>query len=141
MLDGLMGRAVLADADGVVREDVGDLLLHHCGKAHAVLHIVGEAEERGRIGAQAAVQRHGVADRAHRVLADAEVNVVAFGRFSGEIAAVLHVGLVGRAQVGAAAEQVRQMRGQTVKRLAGGVAGGVAAFERPERIVMQQVAG
>jgi len=49
-LDGLVGRAVLADADGVVRPDVRDRELGQRGDAHGGAHVVGEHEEGGGEG-------------------------------------------------------------------------------------------
>jgi hypothetical protein len=50
MLDRLMGRAVLAEADGVVRHDVDDALAHQRGEADRRAAIVGEDQEGAAIG-------------------------------------------------------------------------------------------
>ena len=73
VLDRLVGRAVLAEADRVVRPDVGDRQLHQRGQPHRRAHVVAEDQERAAVRAGAAVQRDAVEDRAHAVLADAEV--------------------------------------------------------------------
>ena len=73
VLDRLVRRAVLAQADRVVRPDVDDGQAHDAGQPHRRPHVVGEHEERGAEGAEAAVHGEAVEDRAHAVLADAEV--------------------------------------------------------------------
>ena len=64
MLDRLVRRAVLAEADRVVREHVDDAQLHQRRHAHGVAPVVGEHEERAAVGDEAAVQREAVHDRA-----------------------------------------------------------------------------
>ena len=71
---------VLAEPDRVVGPRVDDLgssesAASRTGRAH----VVGEHEERAADGADAAVGGHAVHDRAHGVLADAEVDLAAVG--------------------------------------------------------------
>ncbi len=73
VLDRLVGRAVLAEADRVVGPDVGDRELHERGEPDRRAHVVGEHQEGAAVDAGAAVQGDAVHDRAHGVLADAEV--------------------------------------------------------------------
>ena len=54
MLDRLVRRAVLAHADRIVREDVEHGQAHEGGQADRRPHVVGEDEERGPVGPQAA---------------------------------------------------------------------------------------
>ena len=68
-----MGRTVLAERDGVVRPDVDRRDVHQRRDAHRRAHVVAEDEERAAEGPSRAVQDDAVDDRAHRVLADAEV--------------------------------------------------------------------
>ena len=77
VLDRLVRRAVLAEADRVVREHEDVAQLHQRRHAQRVARVVGEREERAVVGEEAAVQREAVADRGHRELAHAEVDVVA----------------------------------------------------------------
>ena len=78
VLDGLVRRAVLAQRDGVVREDPRDVQPHERRQADRAAHVVGELQERRAVRADdAAVGRHPVDGRAHRVLADAEEDVAA----------------------------------------------------------------
>ena len=83
-LDRLVRRAVFADADGVVGEDVGHRQLGERGEADARAAVVGEDEERRAAGAEEAVVGDAVADRAHGVLADAEPDVAARRSCRGE---------------------------------------------------------
>ena len=84
MLHRLVRGAVLAESDGVVREDIDALLPHQRGEADRRTHVVGEDEEGAAVGDDPAVQRHPVHHRAHRVLADAEVEVAAAALLRGE---------------------------------------------------------
>ena len=139
LLDGLMGGAVLADADGIVGEDVGHVQTHDGRHAHGVLHVIAEHEEGGAVGAQTAVQADAVADGRHGVFAHAEVDVVSLGRLGGEIALALHVALVGGREVGGAAKEVGHALGEAVEDDAGGIAGRALALEGPEILVVEKV--
>ena len=57
MLDRLMRRAVLAEADRVVRHDIDHALLHQRREADRRAAIIGEHEEGAAIGHDAAMQR------------------------------------------------------------------------------------
>ena len=74
LLDRLVRRAVLADADRVVREHERRRDAHDRREPDRALHVVAEDQEAGAVGAQAR-QHEAVDDRPHRVLADAEVQV------------------------------------------------------------------
>jgi hypothetical protein len=50
MLDRLVGRTVLAEADRVVRHHVDDALPHQRRQPHRAARIVGEAQERAAVG-------------------------------------------------------------------------------------------
>ena len=76
LLDGLVRRAVLAHADRVVREDVDDRDLHDRGQADRRAAVVAEDQEARAVGPDLR-QRQAVEDRAHGVLADAEMEVAA----------------------------------------------------------------
>ena len=147
VLDRLVGRAVLADADGVVGPDVGHRELHDRRQPHRRPHVVGEHEERAAVDAGAAVQGDAVHDRAHGVLADAEVQhpavAVALEVLGGELRGherrlALGGRVVGAGQVGRAAPQLGQHRRDGGEHLAGGGAGGDAllvGLERRQRVV------
>ena len=123
LLDRLVGRAVLAEADRVVGEDVDHRQLHQRREADRRPRVVGEGQvgrpERAQLG-----ERQAVGDRRRLVLADAVV----------ELAAVVGAGLeVDRAvdaeadrgrvgEVGGAGEQPRHAGGDRVLDLAGGLA-------------------
>ena len=76
-LDRMVGRPVLADADGVVGEHVDHPLPHQRRHPHAAAHVVGEDQEGAAVGDEPAVQRHAVHHRRHRMLAHAVVDVAA----------------------------------------------------------------
>mmetsp|Transcript_62129 Transcript_62129/g.173546 ORF Transcript_62129/g.173546 Transcript_62129/m.173546 type:complete len:746 (-) Transcript_62129:40-2277(-) len=76
LLDGLVRRPILAHADGVVRVDPNGGHLHDRGHADRRLHVVAEDHEGGAVWPQLR-QRQAVADGAHGILADAEVQVPA----------------------------------------------------------------
>ena len=60
VLDRLVGRAVLAQADRIVGQHVDHPLAHQRGQPDRRAHVVGEDEERAGVGDQPAVQRHAV---------------------------------------------------------------------------------
>ena len=77
VLDRLVGRAVLAEPDGVVRPDVDDVQPGQRREADRAAHVVAEGQERGAVRDEAAVIGDAVGDAAHGVLADAEPEVPA----------------------------------------------------------------
>ena len=70
-----MRRAVLAEADRVVREDIHDLLPHERREADRGPAVIREHEERAAVRNETAIERHAVHGRGHAVLADAVVEV------------------------------------------------------------------
>jgi hypothetical protein len=145
MLDRLVRRAVLAEADGVVRVDHDLALLHQRRHADGVAGVVREDQEGGGVGNQAAVQRDAVGDGGHAEFAHAVVAVVAaFG--AGDALAALDEGQVGAGQVGRAAEDFRHGRDQrgdgVLRGLAGGDVLGLGGRQRCRRpLVASQLAG
>ena len=77
LLDRLMGRAVLAEADRIVGHHEDDPVAHQRREADRRPGIVAEHQEGAGIGNDAAMQRHAVHRRGHAVLADAPVDVAA----------------------------------------------------------------
>ena len=73
VLDRLVGGAVLAEADRVVRPDVDGVDVHQRRQPHRRAHVVGELQEGAAERAGRAVQHDAGQDRAHGVLTDAEV--------------------------------------------------------------------
>ena len=139
LFDGFVRGAVFADADGVMRQNVDDGLVHERGEAHRVFHIVGEDKEGGAVAFQPAVQLHAVGDRRHRVLADAEVHVRPALILRGEVAALFHVGLVGGRKVRRAADEVGDEVGELVEHGKARVARRVGFCELEEGGVVFQV--
>jgi len=124
LFDRLVGRAVLAEADGVVGEHVEHALLHQCGHAHGVARVFHEDQEGRTVGNETAVQGDAIHDRAHAEFAHAVEHVVAGGVVGADALAALPQGQVGAGQVGGTAEQLRQQRAEGVQRVLAGLAAG-----------------
>ena len=75
LLDGLVCRAVFSQSDAVVGEDKDGLFFLQRHQPHWRPHIVGESQKGCCIGDQPAVEGHAVGNGAHRVLANAKVQV------------------------------------------------------------------
>jgi hypothetical protein len=80
VLDRLMGRAVLAQADRIVRIDVDDVRRNQRAHAHRIARVVGKHQEGGVVRNEAAMQGDTIGDRRHAELAHAVVHVVALSR-------------------------------------------------------------
>ena len=119
-LDRLVGRAVFADADGVVREDVERLELGEGRHADRGAEVVGERQERRAGALEDAVVGDAVEDGAHDVLTDAEVEVASGRGRDVEVADVLDVVLGRAVEVGRSGEHEGRGLGDGVDaRLAG----------------------
>ena len=76
MLDRLVSRAILTNADGIRRHDEDGTGLGERGDAHGATHVIGEDEEGRAVRDDTrGVELHAIGDGAHTVLADAEANV------------------------------------------------------------------
>ena len=106
LLHGLVGGPVLAEPDRVVAHDVDHGRAHQRGQADRGPGVVGEAEERAAIGAQAAVERHAVHGRRHAVLADAVMDVAAASVLGAEHLHAARAGVVGAREVRRAAHRL-----------------------------------
>ncbi|MCH8102429.1 MAG: right-handed parallel beta-helix repeat-containing protein [Chloroflexi bacterium] len=124
VLDRLVRRAVLAEADRVVGEDEDDVRLLERRQSQRGTHVVGEDEEGGGIRVDAAVERHPVHDPAHGMLAHAEVHVVSRPAVERLIAGAGQQGVGRRRQIGRAADERREAVDQSVQHLARGLACG-----------------
>src|SRR6185312_16437066 len=69
-----MGRAIFAEADGIVGQDVNGRDLRDRGQSHCRTHVVGEVEKSAAKRAHFD-HRHPIQRGTHGVLADTEVNV------------------------------------------------------------------
>ena len=76
LFDGLVRRAVFADADRVVREDIDDGDFHEAGEAHGRLQVVAKIEKCSTKGPQTA-ETHAAHGGAHGMFTHAIVNVAA----------------------------------------------------------------
>ncbi|KAG1541170.1 hypothetical protein G6F50_014268 [Rhizopus delemar] len=80
--------------------------------AHAVARVIAEHQEGGVERNEATVQRQAIGNRGHAELAHAVVHVVGVGVVAGDRRAALPQGQVGVRQVGRAADDFRQQRGE-----------------------------
>src|SRR5713101_7450157 len=92
MLDRLMRRAVFTDANRIVRENKNYLQTHYRGEPDRRAAIVSKDHEAGSIWNKTAVQREAVENRAHRMLANPEMEVPARIIVPLEITALLDIG-------------------------------------------------
>ena len=130
VLDGLVRRAILAQTDAVVGEDVDDTQAAERRQADRPAHVVAKDQEGRAVGNDAAVKRHAVEDAAHAMLAHAEVDVRAAKVVGLDKGRAVDGRLVAAGQVGAAADKVGQHLGQRIDDLAAAVARGVALGRR-----------
>ncbi len=135
VLDGLVGRAVLADADRVVGEHETDLGLGERRQADRRAHVVGEHEEGAADRQGAPVQRHADQRRTHRMLADAVVDVSPAAVFGRERGRPGQAGAVAAGEVGRTGDQAGEAVVGGVERLLDRLAGG----ERLAEVVGGQV--
>ena len=138
LLDRLVRRAVLAEPDRVVRVDEDRRQLHQRGEPDRAAHVVARRSGRSRRSARKPCSVEAVDDRAHRVLADAEVEVAArrSRRRSTSPPSSIQCQRRGR-QVGRAADQLRAparpptgSRSREALRVAIGLSDGVEARAR-----------
>ena len=124
LLDRLVGRSVFADADGIVGEDPDRGNFHEGREADRHLHVVAEDQEGRAVGADFR-QHHAVDDRAHRVLANAKVEVarVVMARFKIARAVEGEPRLRRGIQIGRAAHEPGIVLGDGVENFAGRIAG------------------
>ena len=79
LLNRLMGRSIFPIAHGIMGENENRRQFHERREPNGRPCVVAEDEERRSKGTQLR-ERQAVDDRRHRVLADAEMNIAAFGR-------------------------------------------------------------
>ena len=120
-----MGRAILTDADRVVREDVDGGDLHDRAEPDRGTGVVAEDEEPRTEPAHLR-ERQTVYHRAHRVLANTEVHVAAAGVVRCQVSRALEgeSSLGGGSQVARASDQPGQVLRDRIQRLARRVAAG-----------------
>ena len=108
LLDRLVGRAVLAEPDGVVGVDPDHRAAARAPRGAPRLRVVEEVEERRDVRPQAG-GGEAVRDGAHAVLADAEAQVAAGVGPGLEVLPPVGAGVVGRREVGGAADHLRNL--------------------------------
>ena len=131
VLDRLVGRPVLADADRVVRVDVDQRELHQRGQPQRAALEVGEDQEPGLVGAQLGQRQPVRRPPPPRARAPRNAGCARPGSSALKVAGALErqPGLVRRRQVRRAADQPRHPARHRVEHLAVGV----AAARRPWR--------
>ena len=138
MLHWLMGGPVFAQADRVVCKDEEGVSLHQGRQPQCGAHVVGEDQESGTVGNDAAVQRHAVQHPPHGVFADTEVDVASPVFPQAEVSLTGQKRFRGRSQVRRATYQVLHTLGQRVHGFAARFAGrnrAVAGFENRQIFV------
>ena len=115
MLDRLVRRTVLSEADRVVCHHVDDRLPHQCRKPNRRAGVVRKHEERGRVGPQAAVQGHAGRGGRHDMLTNPPPHVTAGIIVRAEVSGTLDQGVVGGSQVSAASDEPGQPVGDRVE--------------------------
>ena len=134
-----MRRAIFADTDAVMREDVRDRNLHECSQTNHRLRIITEDEERAYIRTQAAMQRDAVGNCCHSQLTHTEMQIAARIVHAAEISFIVHMRLVGWCKVCAAANELRHDILQAVDHDAGKIAGSLRlVFISPESFIAEQ---
>ena len=123
MLDRLVGRAVFAQTDAVMRHDIDRAHTHQRRQADRIAGIVREHQERAAIGDEAAMQVDAVHRGGHAEFAHAVADVAA-GGLAGVLAVHrLDARQVRAGQVGRSADHLGQGRRQRLKRHLAGLAG------------------
>ena len=123
VFDRLVGGAVFAHADGIMRHHEDDANAHQGGQADGGAAIVGEDKEGAAIRDHAAMQRHAVHGGAHAMLADAVMDVAAIEVARLDLHQPLGAGVVGRRQVGRAADGGEEFAVDDLQRLLAHLAG------------------
>ena len=123
MLDRLVGRAVFAEPDRVVGHHVDDADAHKRRETDRRPAIIGKGQKRPAIGDQPAMHGDAVHRRRHAVLAHPPMHVAARIVAGPDLFQILGARVVGRGQIGRAADQLRHDPGQSVEHRARGLAG------------------
>ena len=123
LLHRLMGGAVFAQPDGVVGHDMDHPKAHQGRQPNGGTAVVGKRQKGAAVGNEAAMQRQTVHRRGHAVLAHAVVQVTPREILRGDRLRDLGLGPIGPAQIGRAADQGRQSRGETLEHLLRGLPG------------------
>ncbi|MNZ97727.1 hypothetical protein D3C78_1169820 [compost metagenome] len=106
-----MGRAVFANCDTVMRQNVYHWQLHQCCKANSRTQVICKYEECAAEYLEAAVKRNTVHRSCHSELTNAEINVTAIVAARLELRQALQVSHRRAFQVSGAADKVRNIFG------------------------------
>ena len=114
LLHRLVGRAIFADTDTIVGEDVDHLQPTERGQAHAGAHVVAEDKEGGTKGQHATVIGHAIDDAAHAMFAHTKIDVAPSKAIRGHVTPTFNCVLVAGRQISAAADQIMNDLGQGI---------------------------
>jgi hypothetical protein len=107
LLHRLVGGAIFAEADRVMRQHMDDADAHQRGEADRRAAIIREDQEAAAIGDETAMQRNAVHCGGHAVLADAVMHVAAGEIGRSDRLHLAGLGVVGGRQVGRTADRLR----------------------------------
>ena len=111
----LVGRTILADTDRVVRENVSHRQTRQRRKADRPAKVIGKHQEGRATRAEQSVVSNAIANRAHRMLANAKPNVATQGILGGKITTVLDVIFGGTKKVRTAGDHLRHGLGHGIE--------------------------
>ena len=134
-----MSRAIFPYADAVVSKDADNRQAHESFHTQTSFHVIAEYEETSDIRSYAAVYCHTVCHSCHGKFTDTEMYVGASGVFFAVIFSVFHHRFIGRSQVSAAAEQVRNYFCYFLQYFFGSCTSSDVPFVFPEIFVIQQI--
>src|SRR5205085_149900 len=134
LFDGLVRRAIFAESDRIVGVNVDDVSIHDARQPYRWPHVIREDQERRAVWNDATGKRHTVHDRAHPVLADAEMKVPTAVALGGEARLALDDG-VGRAgEIRRTTDQLRNLLGDGIEHDTGrGAAGDISILDGEDR--------
>ena len=122
MLYRLMGRAVLAEPDRIVRHHIDNAGPNEGGQPDRGPGVIGKCEERPAIRDQPAMHGDAIHRRRHPVLAHPVSDIAAGIVAPANVLLVLGLGVVRRCEVGGAANQLRNHPGQGIEHRPRGLA-------------------
>src|SRR3972149_9525866 len=104
MFDRLMGRAVFAEPDAVMREDRDALIFRQRRKADCWAHIIRKTQKGAAIRDEPAVQCNTVGHRSHCMLAHAKMDVTPIASIRLKATTGIDPGVIRGSQIGGTAD-------------------------------------
>src|SRR2546423_1902214 len=109
-----MGRAILAEPDRIMCVNVDDVPAHDARQSDWRPHVVGEDEKSRAVRYDAAGQRHSIHDGSHSVLANPKMEIATGITLGGEAGLALDDRVRRASEIGGAADQLRDLAGDSV---------------------------